>query len=64
MPVGSAHYADPEIRHGAFRVLPRTDGQWAVLDERLPPGQRTIHITPKKVDAEACAKTWHAQGHG
>lgn len=67
MPAGVNHWPDPGIQHGSFRVLPRTDGSFAVVDDRNPPGGQTIMVfTGKhgKRDAERAAKTWHAQGHG
>lgn len=33
---------DPEVRIGAYRLLPRADGAWIAIDESLPPGQRTV----------------------
>jgi hypothetical protein len=33
---------DPGIVHGSFRVLQRTDGVYIVVDQRRPPGDRTI----------------------
>jgi hypothetical protein len=58
------HFPDPDIIFGAFRVLPRTDGKWAVVDERRPPGERTVHVATKKDHASFVARTWHEQGHG
>jgi hypothetical protein len=65
VPAGVVHHPDPGIAHGAFRVLPRTDGLWVVVDERRPPGYRTVGKPFKSQKAaELAAKTWHAQGHG
>ncbi len=66
MPAGVSHYPDPEVQHGAFRVLPRTDGGFVVVDTRRPPGQRTVGKRKFKTlqDAAHAAKTWHDAGHG
>lgn len=33
---------DPEVRFGEYRILQRTDGPWVMVDERAPPGYRTV----------------------
>jgi hypothetical protein len=35
---------DPMIHAGPFRVLARVDGAFAVIDERLSPGLRTVAV--------------------
>lgn len=62
MPAGVIHYPDPDIQFGPFRVLPRTDGKWAVTDTRREPGKRTIKAFSKKDVAEQAAKKWHQEG--
>lgn len=64
MPAGLRHFPDPGIQYGAFRVLRRTDGVFAVVDERRKPGDRTVMLFPKLNEAEAAAKAWFEQGHG
>ncbi len=48
-------WPDPDIRHGHFRVLPRTDGTFAVLDDRLPAGKQTIRVFRSLSAAKECA---------
>lgn len=55
---------DPEIRYGHFRVLARTDGTFVVVNERLPPGERTVMVFKRLVDADVSAKAWFEQGQG
>jgi hypothetical protein len=50
---------DPLIQHGRFRVLARTDGQFAVIDDALPPGRKTVAVLKTKDQAEASAKANH-----
>lgn len=57
-------YPDPGIQHGHFRVLPRTDGQWCVLDDREPPGKQTVMVFKSKEAASVSAADWHRLGHG
>jgi len=67
MPAGLNHFPDPGLQFGAFRVLPRTDGRWAVCDERRPPGEQTVMTfqgRTGRAQAERAAQTWHEQGHG
>ena len=64
MTAGKAHFPDPDIQIGAFRVLPRTDGKWAIVDTRRPAGQRTIHVAKSKQDAVTVAQRWHGEGYG
>lgn len=67
MPAGVNHYPDPGVSFGAFRVLPRTDGRWAVVDERRPVGNQTVMTFEGKTgrkQAEKAARTWFEQGHG
>lgn len=64
MPAGAAHYPDPGIQHGAFRVLPRTDGTWFVMDDRRPPGEGLVMVFKTKAQAAKAAKAWFEQGHG
>lgn len=47
---------DPLIQHGPFRVYARTDGQFAVVDERRPPGYRTVAVLKTKEAAAQSAK--------
>jgi len=39
---------DPNITVGPYRVLTRTDGKWALYDERLPFGSRTAAVRASK----------------
>lgn len=64
MPAGLRHFPDPGLQFGAFRVLPRTDGTFAVIDERRPAGDRTVMIFQWLAEAERAAKAWFEQGHG
>jgi hypothetical protein len=66
MPAGTTHHADPDIAFGAFRILPRTDGRWAIIDERKPPGYRTVKTfgAKDKHIAIEVAKKWHEDGRG
>ncbi len=64
MPAGLRHFPDPDLVHGHFRVLPRTDGKWIVYDDRRAPGKRTVRVFRKRDEAELNARTWHEQGHG
>jgi hypothetical protein len=60
-----AHYPDPDVTIGVFRILPQTDGGYVIVDTRRPPGRRTVGKKFKKLkDAVATAKAWHEQGHG
>ncbi len=59
------HYPDPGETHGAFRVLPRTDGGYVIQDTRRALGSQTVGKKFKKLeDAVRTAKAWHEQGHG
>jgi hypothetical protein len=58
MPAGVSHFPDPDIQFGHFRVLPRTDGKWAVIDLRRDPGARTIKAFSKKETAVEAAEKW------
>ena len=55
---------DPELRYGNFRVMRRTDGKFIVVDEREPPGERTVMVFKTLAEATVSAKAWHEQGHG
>ena len=35
---------DPDVHIGRYRVLARTDGQYAIVDESRPLGDRTIAL--------------------
>lgn len=35
-----------KMRRGDCTILPRTDGQYALVDERLPVGRRTVSLYP------------------
>lgn len=60
-----SHYPDPDVECGSFRVLPRTDGLYVVIDTRRQPGARTVGKPFKKLkDAIAHAKRWHEEGYG
>jgi hypothetical protein len=37
--------------NGPYRVLPRTDGRFALVDERRPVGQRTLQTYPTTREA-------------
>jgi hypothetical protein len=59
------HHPDPGIEHGNFRVLPRTDGGYVVVDGRRKPGKQTVGGKFRTLeDAAQAALTWHQQGHG
>ena len=62
MPAGTPHFPDPGIQHGPFKVLPRTDGLWAVLDTRRAPGEQSLKAFRKKETAEQAAMKWHQEG--
>lgn len=62
MPAGLTHFPDPDIRFGHFRVLPRTDGHWAVCDDRRAPGYQTVKTFTKKDTAIKAAEKWHREG--
>lgn len=47
---------DPLIVHGPYRVLGRTDGKWALCDERRPAGDRTVNVFASKEEAAREAK--------
>ncbi len=64
MPAGARHFPDPGLTYGHFRVLPRTDGKWAVFDDRRKPGESTVKTFRKKGDAIDAAEAWHRLGHG
>ena len=58
-------YRDPELTFGAFRVLPRTDGGYVVVDTRRKPGKQTVGAKFKTLeDAAHAAEQWHGAGHG
>lgn len=60
-----AVFPDPNVEHGAFRVLPRTDGGYIIVDTRRPPGRQTVGEKFRNIgDAAVTAKTWHDAGHG
>ena len=40
-------------RRGPFSLLPRTDGRFALVDERLPVGARTVDTFASEKDAHA-----------
>jgi len=63
MALEKPHHKDPGIRHGHFRVLPRTDGLWVVIDEREPPGYQTVMTFKKMEQAAVSAEDWFKQGH-
>lgn len=59
------HYADPGIEYGNFRVLPRTDGGFVVIDGRRKPGKQTVGQKFRQLeDAARAAHDWHEEGHG
>jgi hypothetical protein len=59
------HYPDPDVQHGAFKVLPRTDGGFVVVDTRRKLGKRTVGEKYRTLEAAAAdAKKWHEEGHG
>lgn len=62
--LGKAHYPDPDIRYGHFRVLPRTDGMFIVYDERRPAANRTVKVFRTQKAAAEAAMNWHRLGHG
>ena len=65
MHAGTGHFPDPEVTFGSFKVLPRTDGLYVVVDTRRKPGNRVVGQPFKKMlDAKEAARTWHEQGHG
>lgn len=53
---------DPNLSFGPYRILPRTDGWWAVVDERMPPGARSAAILETKDLAVTEAKRLVALG--
>lgn len=55
-------WRDPQLEIGPFRILPRTDGRFAVYDERLPLGSRSAAIEDTKEAAVAAAKKLVALG--
>ena len=57
-------WPDPDVRHGHLRVLPRTDGQFVVIDERRPAGKQALRVFTKLKDASHAAELWHKQGYG
>jgi len=58
------HFPDPDVKYGAFRVLPRTDGKYIVVDERLPAGKRIVKVFVQLKAAIFAAQLWHTQGLG
>jgi hypothetical protein len=62
VPAGVNHYPDPGLSFGHFTVLPRTDGKWAVVDDRRALGARTIKAFSKKDLAVEAAQKWHSEG--
>lgn len=64
MPHG-IHFPDPGLEYGHFRILPRTDGLWIVVDSRRAPGKRTVGKPFRTRDqADQAARVWHEAGHG
>lgn len=58
-------YPDPGVEHGAFKVLPRTDGGYVVIDTRRRPGKRTVGEKFRTLqEASSHAELWHKEGHG
>ena len=58
-------YPDPDIQHGSFRVFPRTDGGYVIVDERRKPGRRTVGGKFRELkEADRTAAQWHKEGHG
>jgi hypothetical protein len=50
-------WRDPQIEAGPFRVLPRTDGKFVVVDTRRPLGERTVLVLADLKSAErACQR--------
>jgi hypothetical protein len=59
------HLKDPEVHHGSFRVLPRADGGYVVIDVRRKPGYQTVGGKfPDLKQAAQAAEAWHKEGHG
>jgi hypothetical protein len=54
--------ADPMTTIGPYRVLLRTDGKWALHDERLPVGAQTAALRPSKETIVAEAHRLFALG--
>jgi len=55
---------DPGITHGPFRVLPRADGGFVIMDTRRRLGFQAVGNKFKKLeDAASAAKRW-AELHG
>jgi hypothetical protein len=66
-----AHYPDPGITHGHFRVLPQTTGGFVIVDDRRAPGEQMIRNKigevikwHKAADAGEVAKEWDERGLG
>jgi len=58
-------YPDPDVRFGAFRVLPRTDGGYVIVDTRRKPGKQAVGNKFQKLEeASRVAEEWHKAGHG
>lgn len=49
-------FPDPKIRHGAFRVLPRTDGKFIVFDDVTKTSAEGTASFPTIAAAEYAAK--------
>lgn len=59
------NYPDPGVEFGSFRVLPRTDGGYVIVDVRRAPGKRTVGKKFQKLEeATRVAEEWHKAGHG
>lgn len=58
------HWPDPDIRHGHLRVLPRTTGDFVVIDERRKPGKRVLRVFRTLREAAHVCELWHKQGYG
>lgn len=71
MPHPHQVFPDPGIQHGHFRVLPRTDGGFVVVDDRRPVADQAVKNKKgevmrwaKAADAGWVAREWHRLGHG
>lgn len=55
-------WPDPLIERGPYKVLPRTDGKFAVVDTRAPFGADAAAVVGSKEDATVVAERLVANG--
>lgn len=52
MPHDVPFYRDPGIEKGPFKILPRTDGSWIIIDSRRPLFEMTVYRSKSREGCE------------